>query len=45
MVSLAWAIAIALIVRPHLVKPSLVSEEALTVSEQKAAEIEEVEAS
>lgn len=45
MVSLAWAIGIALVIRPHLVKPSLVSEEALTISEQKAVEMEEVEAS
>jgi membrane-associated phospholipid phosphatase len=45
MVSLAWAIGIALVIRPHLIKPSLVSEEALTISEQKVAEREEVEAS
>lgn len=42
MVSLAWAFSVSLVVRPHLVKPSLVSEEELTVSEKKAAEMEQV---
>jgi membrane-associated phospholipid phosphatase len=35
MVSLAWAIGASLVIRPHLAKPSLVSEEALTVAEEK----------
>ncbi|UBF25870.1 phosphatase PAP2 family protein [Kovacikia minuta CCNUW1] len=38
MVSLAWAIGVSLVIRPHLIKPSLVSEQALTVSEEKAVE-------
>jgi undecaprenyl-diphosphatase len=42
MVSLAWAIGLSLVIRPHLMKPSLVSEEALTVSEEKAAKMEQV---
>ena len=42
MVSLAWAIGVSLVIRPHLAKPSLVSEEALTVGEEKAAEMEQV---
>lgn len=42
LVSLAWAIGVSLVIRPHLTKPSLVSEEALTVSEEKAAELEKV---
>lgn len=40
MVSLAWAIGVSLAIRPHLTKPSLVSEEALTIEEEKAAEAE-----
>lgn len=39
LVSLAWASGVSLVIRPHLTKPSLVSEEALTVSEEKAAEV------
>ena len=43
MVSLAWAIGVSLVIRPHLAKPSMVSEEALTVGEEKAAaEMEQV---
>jgi undecaprenyl-diphosphatase len=42
MVSLAWALGVSLVIRPHLAKPSLVSEEALTVAEQKAAKIEQI---
>jgi membrane-associated phospholipid phosphatase len=42
MVSLAWAIGVSLVIRPHLVKPSLISEERLTVAEEKAAELEQV---
>lgn len=38
MVSLAWAIGVSLLIRPHLARPSLISEEALTVSEEKAAD-------
>jgi hypothetical protein len=33
---------VSLVIRPHLTKPSLVSEEALTVSEEKAADLEKV---
>lgn len=43
MVSLAWAIGVSLVIRPHLAKPSLVSEEALTVAEEKAAEMEQIQ--
>lgn len=42
MVSLAWAIGVSLVIRPYLAKPSLVSEEALTMAEEKAAEMEQV---
>jgi hypothetical protein len=31
---------VSLVIRPHLTKHSLVSEEALTVSEEKAADLE-----
>jgi len=36
MVALAWTIVVSLVIRPHLVKPTLVSEEALTIEEEKA---------
>lgn len=42
MVSLAWAIGVSLVIRPHLVKPGVVSEEALTVDEERAAEMEQI---
>ncbi len=42
MVSLAWAIGVSLVIRPHLAKPSLVSEESLTVGEEKSAKMEQV---
>jgi membrane-associated phospholipid phosphatase len=41
MVSLAWAIGVSLVIRPHLAQPSLVSEEVLTVGEEKAAKAEQ----
>ncbi len=36
MVALAWTIGVSFVIRPHLVKPTLVSEEALTIDEEKA---------
>lgn len=38
LVSVAWAIGVSLLIRPHLTKPSIVNEEELTVSEESAAQ-------
>ncbi|MGA7934429.1 MAG: phosphatase PAP2 family protein [Kovacikia sp.] len=40
MISLAWVIGVSLVIRPQLVKPGLLGEQALTASEAKAAALE-----
>jgi undecaprenyl-diphosphatase len=41
MVAIAWAIGVSVVLKPHLFKPSSVSEEKLTVKEKEEARMEQ----
>jgi hypothetical protein len=41
MVAIAWAIGVSVVFKPHLFKPSSVSEEKLTVKEKEEARMEQ----